>query len=169
MKYIEERKTHGPIPPGHWLLHICTFPYPRDYEQGLDRRVSDLDPQRGWYALNRNIERFLEKVPQERWLRVRGEDVLADPHTSLPVVCRWLGVSDDAAAVEEMAHPERSAYARFGPPAARYGNDAFFLQSPALRPARAQPKPLDGPLPWRDDGCGLLPEVRELARRLGYE
>ena len=75
----------------------------------------------------------------------------------------------DAEAIDEMKHPERSPYACFGPPGARYGNDTFFLESPALRPARAKPQSLDGPLSWRDDGREFSAEVRELAQRFGYE
>jgi hypothetical protein len=167
MDAVREAAKHGPIP--RWLLHLAAFTAsPEDVDQA-SQTEPDVDPQRGWYALNRNIERFLEKVPEGRWLRVRGEDVLADPHGSLPAVCRWLGVHDDAQAVEEMMHPERSPYAGFGPAGAMYGNDAFFLQRPALRPGRAEPRSLQGSLPWREDGLGLLPEVCDMARNFGYE
>ena len=71
-------------------------------------------------------------------------------------------------AIEEMKHPERSPYACFGPPGARFGNDRFFLERPALRPERAEPHTLVGPLPWREDGRELMPEVIELARQFGY-
>jgi hypothetical protein len=68
-----------------------------------------------------------------------------------------------------MQHPERSPYACFGRPGAALGNDLFFLRSSALRPERAGLHTLDGPLSWREDGRGFLPEVKELARTFGYE
>jgi hypothetical protein len=67
-----------------------------------------------------------------------------------------------------MKHPERSPYAHYGPPGARYGNDRSFLRSPELRPTRAERWELDGPLSWRADGQGFAPQVLELARLFGY-
>jgi hypothetical protein len=129
---------------------------------------SEFDPQRSWYALNANIDRFASSLPPERWIRVRGEDVLRDPWTTLAGIASWLGVREDADAIEAMLHPERSPFAGFGPPGARYGNDLFFLCDAHLRPDRAGSDNLDDPLEWRADGGGFTSEVVSLAREFGY-
>jgi sulfotransferase family protein len=169
MKFIEERKRHGPIPESHWLLHLCTYPDLSPAASDVLERSREIDPQKGWYVLNHNIDEFFKSLPDGQKLRVRGEDLLQSPDEPLHRIAEWMGVRADAEAIDEMKHPERSPYACFGPPGARYGNDTFFLESPALRPARAKPQSLDGPLSWREDGSDFLPEVKQLARELGYE
>lgn len=116
-----------------------------------------------------NICKFLESVPDGQKILARGEDLLADPDRALREVAAWMGLRTDDEAIESMKHPERSPYACFGPPGARGGNDPFFLQNPALRPDRARPQSLEGPLSWRADGRGFLPKVKQLAREFGYE
>src|SRR6266567_322132 len=169
MRFIEERRSHGPIPASHWLLHLATFPDLSGASSESIERSSELDPQFGWYVLNRNIQEFFELLPEAQKLSVRGEDLLQSPDKSLRQIVSWLGVRADPEATEEMKHPERSPYACFGPPGARYGNDSFFLESPALHPARAKPQSLDGALSWRADGGDFLPEVKQLAREFGYQ
>jgi hypothetical protein len=150
-----------------WLRYLDSIPPPP--EAGEDGGpAGGPDPQWAWYVLNRNIVDFLAGVPAAQVYRLRGEDVLADPDAALPPLAAWLGLRDDPEAVEEMKHPERSPFARFGPPGARFGNDSFFLERPVLRPGRAAPKSLDGPLPWRPDGRGFAPAVLRVARELGY-
>jgi hypothetical protein len=127
-----------------------------------------MDPQRGWYVLNMNIVTFLNSVSHSQWIRVRGEDLLANPDQVLQQIADWIGLRTDNAAIEEMKHPERSPYACFGPPGARIGNDILFLQNPVARPVRVESYSLEGPLGWRHDGRGFLPEVKELARNFGY-
>jgi sulfotransferase family protein len=163
--FYEHRKAYGPLPPWHWLNSLMTEPMsPVERRQG-----ARLDPQRGWYVLNARICDFLAAVPQEQQLRVRGEDLLGDPDAGLLRIAEWLGLRNDAEAIERMKHPEQSPYASFGPPGARYGNDPFFLKDPALRPAQSKPQTLEGPLSWTDDGRGFLPKVRRLAEEFGYE
>ena len=171
MKYIEERKQRGAIPPTHWLLHLSTYPHRRENGTEPLRRCSVLDPQRGWYTLNRTIGLFLESVPENQKLQLRGEDVLTDPDRELQRVATWMGLRDDDEAIQEMKHPERSPYACFGPANARYGNDAHFLENPALRPLRGGKAALslEGPLSWRADGAEFLPKVKLLARSFGYQ
>jgi hypothetical protein len=132
--------------------------------------LPDLDPQRGWYALNMNICEFLESVPRQRKLRIRSEDLLADPDRILCQIAAWMGVKADPASIAEMKHPERSPYSCIGPRGARFGNDLNFLKDPFFRTGviRAT-KSLDGPLSWRADGSGFLPEVRDLAHKFGYD
>ncbi len=160
-KHVVKNLQIGPVP--GWLRNL-------GWSDGSGAVLHpDFDPQRSWYALNANIDRFVSALPTERWMRVRGEDVLRDPFTTLAELASWLGVRSDPAAVEAMLHPERSPYAGFGPPGARYGNDLFFLCDARLRPERASAERLVGPLEWRADDAGFAPEVVELARRFGYE
>jgi hypothetical protein len=176
MRYLEEREQLGPVPPTHWLLHLAAYPEADLPEtpgasSPMHAALSPthaLDPQRGWYALNQNICKFLVSVPECQKFSARGEDLVSDPDSHLPAVCRWLGIRDDPAAIEAMKHPESSPYARYGPPGARYGNDRSFLRSPVLRPTRAEGWKLDGPLSWRRDGEGFAPQVLQLARSFGY-
>lgn len=131
-----------------------------------DRAI--IEPQYAWYDSNINILNFLDSVPPAQQMRIRGEDVMNDPQQYLAMICRWLGLRDDEAAIEEMMHPERSPFACFGPLDALFGNDPNFLSGPTFRPHRVKVPPLDRPVPWRDDGKALKPEVVELAREFGY-
>jgi Sulfotransferase family len=133
----------------------------------LDDRAI-VEPQFAWYDLNINILNFLDHVPAAQQMRVRGEDVMADPPTYLGLICRWLGLRTDTAAIDEMMHPERSPFACFGPLDAMFGNDPNFLSGPSFRPHQVKMPPLDKPVPWREDGQRLKPEVVELAHALGY-
>ncbi len=99
---------------------------------------------------------------------IRGEDLMEQPRKHLADICRWLGIRDDDAAIEEMMHPERSPFACFGPITALCGNDPNFLRRPAFRQHKPKVPALDGELPWRDDGARLRPEVVALAREFGY-
>lgn len=126
------------------------------------------DPQIAWLQIHQNILRALADVPDEQVMRVRGEDVLADPEQHLARIARWAGMRDDDEAIEAMLHPERSIFARVGPPSAPFGSDPKFLENPVFRPQQAKPQSLDGPLSWRDDLPGFVPEVLEQARAFGY-
>lgn len=131
-----------------------------------DRAI--VEPQYAWHDLNINILNFLDTVPSEQQMRIRGEDIMSDPRRHLAAICRWLGIRDDEAAVDEMMHPERSPFACFGPINALFGNDPNFLRGPTFRPHKVKIPPLDRPVPWRDDGKGLHPRVVELAQEFGY-
>jgi sulfotransferase family protein len=165
MKYLRERRKLGPLPQNHWLLHLAAYPNGDEHAEAS----SDIDPQRAWLALHRNIGEFLEGVPANQALRVRSEDLVGSPERGLREVLAWLGLRTDDEAIEEMKHPERSPYACYGPRSAHFGNDRAFLQNPVLRPARAEKHILEGPLSWCDDGREFSAEVRELAQKFGYE
>lgn len=131
-----------------------------------DRAI--VEPQFAWHDFNINILDFLDDIPAARQMRVRGEDVMSDPPKYLGTICRWLGLRDDAEAIEQMMHPERSPFACFGPLDAMFGNDPNFLAGPTFRPHKVKMPALDRPVPWREDGKGLRPEVVALAHELGY-
>jgi Sulfotransferase family len=137
-------------------------------DHSTDPPVVDL--QRAWYAMQATSLTFLDGLPCGQWIRIRGEELLADPDVGLSRLAEWLGLPAGRAAVEAMKHPERSPFACFGPPNAPFGNDPEFLRSPALRTDRkpSPPPSLDGPLPWRRDGGTFSPEVVDLARDFGY-
>lgn len=154
---------------------IMNTPWYRDSLKGpvwgsYDHRSGQpvFDPQVHWYDTNARIVRFLDTVPPERWIHVRGEDVLENPEGTLPGICKWLGISDAPEAIDEMKHPERSPYASYGPANAPGGNDPSYLEDPALRTFRRPKAPLTGPLPWRGDGAHLSEDVVALAQRFGY-
>jgi hypothetical protein len=48
------------------------------------------------------------------------------------------------------------------------GNDPNFLNSPYFKQRYVKPSSLEGTLAWRTDDQGFIPEVVELAQRLGY-
>ncbi len=161
LKHMRESARHD-LRPG-WLVNL-------GWSDGSgERRFADFDPQRSWFHLNDNIDGFLNTLPPERWLRVQGERLLSEPDEMLAHVADWLGVRNDAEAIESMKRPEQSPFARLGPAGARYGNDLFFLQNATLRSERALPQSLEGALEWRVDGRGFRPEVKDLAGRFGYE
>jgi len=136
-----------------------------DY-RGADAAI--LDPQITWHDAQVQILAFLDTLPDDQFITVRGEDFLNDLDNHLPAVCHWLGISDDPEAIEAMRHPEKSPFSTMGPANARLGNDPNFLSSPAFRPTQFKVPPLGDPLPWRPDGQPLHPQVQELARSLGY-
>jgi hypothetical protein len=138
------------------------------WSDGRGQLFPEFDPQRSWYTLNANIDGFVSKLPSDRWMRVRGEDVLRDPWSRLAEIASWLGIETDSVAVDAMLHPERSPFAGFGPPGAVYGNDLFFLCDARLRPERAAgAENLEDPLEWRS-AARFAPEVVALAQRFGY-
>lgn len=179
--------------PGAHYLHLTRHPYAtcqsvfklrddirsRAAEAGIDleargallskrqRLVQVQDPETLWLRPHRNITEFLKDVPSEHWLRFRGEDILAKPDEYLAQIARWLGLDAGEDAIEAMKHPERSPFARYGPPNAKFGNDPSFLEAPALRPYQAKVQTLEGPL----DGCAnvlLSDEIKAHAIALGY-
>lgn len=127
----------------------------------------DLDTEQAWLRPHLQILEFLDSVPTDHQIRVRGEALLSDPAAQVARLCAWLGKRDDPEAIEAMLHPERSPFACFGPPNARLGNDPDFMSHPELRPFNERPIPLDG---VADDGQGLplSDSVRHYARVFGY-
>ena len=155
----------GQIP--QWLRQLACYSAAGADEHSQEQH--EVDPQQAWYALNKTICDFLDKVPDTQKLRVRGEELVAGPDATLCAIGEWLGIQTDDEAIEAMKHPERSPYACFGPPSARYGDNALFLRSPVLPAPPAERDYLDAPSRWREDGEGLSSKVIELARQFGYD
>lgn len=133
-----------------------------------DNRII-VDPQIAWHDININILNFLDMVPKDQQMLLRGEDFMEQPQKHLAIICRWLGIRDDQDAIEEMLHPERSPFACFGPINALFGNDPNFLRGPGFRQHKPKTPSFDTILSWRDDDKGLRPEVIELAIQFGYK
>ena len=157
---IPQGKSILQLNDGIFLLLVNSFEFEEE-------RVT-LDPQIAWHDINVNIINFLRKVPENRKKMLRGEDFIKDPISYLRAICGWLSLRDDKDAIDEMLHPERSAYACFGPAAALFGNDPKFLQRPAFRPHEPKIPPSGVELPWRTDGKGLRKEVIEMMYYFGY-
>jgi hypothetical protein len=158
---IPQCKSVMALNEGAFALHVNAIDFLED------RAI--VEPQFAWHDLNVNILNFLDHVPAELQMRVRGEDIMADPEQRLAEICRWAELRDDAEAVEEMMHPERSPFACFGPINALFGNDPNFLSGPTFRPHKPKVPSLSSNLPWREDGQRLYPAVVELAREFGYQ
>jgi hypothetical protein len=165
MEILREAARRQPLPQSHWLLQLASYPRP---DVGDVSAGPVLDPQGGWYSLNTTIVAFLKSIPDDQKRTVRGEDLLTDAGDSIPQIAAWLGLRADSEALEEMKHPERSPYACYGPSNAPFGSDIFLLPGPIFRPEWLTPRSLEGPLSWREDEQGLLPEVKELAKQFGY-
>jgi hypothetical protein len=161
-------RSRAPEAP-EWIRDLAHFPDPLAAEEAGRPEDLPLDPQGGWYVLNTNVAAFLSSIPAAQWMRVRGEDLLMEPERHLSEISRWLGLRVDGAAIEEMKQPDRSPYARFGPPGARLGNDILFLERPAVRASRIRRHSLEGPPAWRPEIGTLHPQVVSLARSMGYE
>lgn len=126
-----------------------------------------MTPDRMWFDPHMNILEFLQTVPTDRRLRLRGEDLLADPDQYLGQIAEWLGISRSAEAIEAMKHPEKSPFARLGPSSARFGNDPSFLEKPELRPYRPKQEEMESPLSW-DPELKFTDVVTDLAVLFGY-
>jgi hypothetical protein len=158
-------------------LHLTRHPVAtqRSMQEYLSRTVHsyppDGEPMSGiasWYNTHRRILNFAAKLPPERYMRVRAEDVLNDSESLLPAIAAWLGLRADDSAIEAMKHPERSPFASFGPAGSGIigGNDPSFLRDPTPRRAKVLCT-LDPPEGWVAEPS-FWRMVVILANRLGY-
>lgn len=121
-----------------------------------------------WYAIHRRILRFAANLPVNRYMRIRGEDVLNDPDLQLREIAGWLDVSTEDSAIEAMKHPEASPFASLQTADSGIvgGNDPAFLNAPTP-PGVDIPSNLEPPPGWTAD-LSIWKMVTELANRLGY-
>ncbi len=132
------------------------------------RRSLVKDPELSWYATNTAILDAARQIPPGQFISVRGEDILTDPDRYFRQIGAWLGLRTTARDLDEMRHPERSPYARFGPVNAPYGADPNYLENPAFSQRAIVMAPLDAPLSWDVPTRRLLPESITLSMQLGY-
>lgn len=130
-----------------------------------------LDPQIPWLRANCNLIDHAEALPQGHCLRMSWEALISDSASTLAEICRWLGIADDADALEAMQDYTRWEFWGHGPAVAPGGLDPESLEEisdDAMDEAFAAPR-LDRVLTWRPEGIGFAREVIELARSFGYE
>jgi len=135
----------------------------------FDLPVNLVDPIEQWYSIHTGVLGFLEGLPRDRWMRLHGEHLMADPASTLRQIAAWLGVGTDVETIDEMLHPERSPFATFGPPSAPLGNDVEFLRRPELRRDRGRRSETGEADGWATGMAELPHNVRELAVEFGYE
>jgi len=157
---VAQSKSVMAINDGAFTIKVNAFEIGEDYAL--------MEPQIAWHDINLNILDFLDEVPANQQLRMRGEDIMAEPERHLGQIARWAGLRDDDEAIKAMMHPERSPFACFGPINALFGNDPNFLAGPTFRPHKPKIPSFSAKVPWRDDGKGLYPEVIALAKEFGY-
>lgn len=128
-----------------------------------DRRVKAASI---WYLSHSRIVRSLRRLPPHSWMRLHGEDLLANPMVWLSKVLGWLRLRADQEALQAMLRTERWVFAGTGEHDNLFGGDYKFMRAPEFRPDFEVTDGLIDP-----DGV-LLPEMREmmaqLASGLGY-
>jgi Sulfotransferase family len=119
-----------------------------------------------WYQSNRLALLTLQRLPRDRWFRVRAEDLLREPLTWLPRILSWLDLDCDEHIIRAMLNTDQWAFAGSGQDGSLFGGDHKFFSSPKLRPV-----PAPGPVDF-DPALGLPGPMRarmsELASCLGY-
>ncbi len=163
--------------PNARYLHLTRHPVStqQSIHEHLRRTVPELpqddQPMSGiaaWFATHRRIMLFAATLPNDRYLRVKAEDILNDLRPQLRAIAAWLRLRTDADAIDSMTHPELSPFAGFGPAGsgATAGNDPAFLRDPKPRRV-AVPNTLDPPPGWTES-ASVWQFVVDLAHRLGY-
>lgn len=158
-------------------LHLTRHPVStqRSMQEHLKRTVpgypADGEPMSGighWYAIHRRVLIFAGELPQDRYFRVRAEDVLNDTENQLRAIAAWLGICADGGAIDAMRHPERSPFARPGPALSGVtgGSDPGFLRDPIPRRVEV-PARLDPPEGWVAEPV-IWEMIANLANQLGY-
>jgi hypothetical protein len=117
----------------------------------------------GWYLTHSRIVSALSQLPDDRWLRVRAEDVLRQPQTWLPRILHWLGLPATDEILAGMLRTEQWRFAGTGASGNLFGGDPSFFHSPTLRNV-----PDPGPVTF-DPGWGLPDEMcRRMTRLANY-
>lgn len=163
--------------PNARYLHLTRHPVStqRSIEQHLTQLFpghSQLDqPMSGiasWFQAHRRILQFASALPNERYLRMKAEDILNNMHSQLGAIAGWLEIREDAAAIHAMTHPEMSPFAGFGPAGSGVtgGNDPSFLRDPIPHAVEVPPT-VEEPPGWSESPA-IWQMVVDLANRLGY-
>ncbi len=158
-------------------LHLTRHPVAtqQSLEKHLDRTIPGCvlpgQPMFGiaaWVSAQCRILAFAATLPESRYLRVRAEDVLNDPHPQLASIASWLDLETSPDAIEAMLHPERSPFAHPGPISSGIvgGNDPAFLSDPVPRRA-SLPLGIAVPEGWVENSS-LWEMTLDIATRLGY-
>jgi hypothetical protein len=124
----------------HMIRHpVCTQrSMLRLYEQYLfPAQMAHADRVRlcvlAWHTGHLRIVRALQAIPQQRWLRVRAEDLIGDPRAWLPRILEWLGLHHDEAIIDRMLDTRRWEFADWHGHIGFGGADPYFPAAPVLR------------------------------------
>lgn len=90
-------------------------------------------PSTVWYLSHHNILSVMPTINRDRYIRVKGEDILASPLKVLTQLADWLQIDASEGSIQAMLRPHESPYANVGPRIAQGGNDNKFMQQPVLR------------------------------------
>ena len=103
-------------------------------EEGYTKgKVALAYPALVWYQYHRNILEVKQYIKSANYIRVKGEDILAQPRQILRGLCEWLEVDSSERCIDMMLRPHESPYAYIGPRLAEGGGDAKFARGPVLR------------------------------------
>jgi hypothetical protein len=163
--------------PGARYLHLTRHPVTtlRSVEEHWKRTIPGHEmPGRpmslmcSWVETQCRILRLSATLPDDRFMRVRAEDVLNDSRRRLRSIAEWLGVRTDEDAIETMTHPEASPFASFGIEGSGIlsGHDPNFLRDPIPHAVEVLAT-LEPPPGWVDN-APLWEMTVDIARRLGY-
>lgn len=179
----ELRRFRGSLPQARWL-HLVRHPWsqgclhaawlreqlfvPVDFRDHAQTPPLP-EPQLPWLRSNQNLLLAAGDWPDSQWRRLHSEAFDADFAGNLAGLCEWLDLPLTRADLDAMAEPAAWLYAQTPAGPARGGLEAEVWAdfAPELETLAAQPR-LDAPLPWRRDRQSLAPELRALAKRLGY-
>jgi hypothetical protein len=133
---------------------------------GADVRVRVAHCASAWYLSHRRILTTLDSLPASRSRRVRGEDLLCRPESTLPGIADWLGIDSSPATLDRLRHPEHWRFARLADDRSLNWGDPKFMNAPRLRPV-PEPGPVVFPAEY-----GIAVDMHRamvaLADRLGY-
>ncbi|MEU7599508.1 sulfotransferase [Streptomyces sp. NPDC041003] len=128
-----------------------------------NKRVRAVGAASSWYLGHRRIREALSQLPDDQWIRVRGEDLLGAPESGLRRILEWLDLSATDDVISQMLRTEQWNFAGNGPSGNLYGGDPKFLTDPRLR---SIPDP--GPVEF-DPAWGLIDEMHERMKSLAFE
>lgn len=144
-------------------------------EQFIDWSVTPpvFDPQFAWHRTQAAARAVLADLPPGRWLHLDLDALMAAPDAGLAALLDRLGADAAPATIAAMQAAGLTDYTLPGPYPAPFGVDFEMIGTPVATALGRGAGPLmpadpEGPLPWRGDGEGLLPEVRGLAHSLGH-
>ena len=104
-----------------------------DTEQLSSKYLSMEHPASIWLASHTNVLNIRPLIKSKNYLRIKGEDLLSQPHNVLKAFCEWMGINSGSAEIEAMLRPHESPYACIGPRIAHGGNDGKFMRQPVLK------------------------------------
>lgn len=140
--------------PGSVIRSIENMPMAEVMLQGYGTTTREI-----WHTANLAVADFLETVPQERWTRVRYEDLVRDPRPQMERICMTLGVAFD----EKVLDPYEGDRMREGPKGARAIGDPNLASRGKIDPSLAD-RWLAG-----FDPRSVSAETYALALKLGYD